>query len=197
MKIKQQQLAEIEALLRALMDSLEEQELELQDLQDDFDLTSARLNRANRLTSALSDEEVRWKQTVEHLTKELWTVPGDVLVASGCVAYLGAFPINYRKEIVVGWVHHCKSFNIPSSEVFNIVRILGDPYQMRVWNMHGLPRDDVSIENGIIVTQSGRWPLMIDPQEQANRWIRSMELPNGLRITKLNDPNMMRIMEVW
>lgn len=63
--------------------------------------------------------------------------------------------------------------------------------------MNYLPRDEVSIENGIIVTKALRWPLMIDPQEQANRWIRSMETPNDLRVLKMTDPNLSRILEIW
>lgn len=63
--------------------------------------------------------------------------------------------------------------------------------------MHYLPRDEVSTENGIIVSKALRWPLMIDPQEQANRWIRSLEGPNDLRIIKMTDPNLIRILEIW
>jgi dynein heavy chain len=37
-----------------------------------------------------------------------------------------------------------------------------------------LPNDKFSIENAIILDNSSRWPLMIDPQGQANRWIRHM-----------------------
>lgn len=36
---------------------------------------------------------------------------------------------------------------------------------------------------------------MIDPQEQANRWVRALEAPNGLKITKLTDSNYMRVIE--
>lgn len=60
-----------------------------------------------------------------------------------------------------------------------------------------LPRDEMSIENGIVVTKALRWPLMIDPQEQANRWIRSMEAKNNLQITKITDPQLMRHIETW
>ncbi len=47
-------------------------------------------------------------------------------------------------------------------------KFLGEPVKIQMWNICGLPRDDCSIENGIIIDKSRRWPLMIDPQMQAN-----------------------------
>lgn len=34
---------------------------------------------------------------------------------------------------------------------------------IREWNINGLPNDDLSIENGIVMFKARRWPLMIDP----------------------------------
>lgn len=126
---------------------------------------------------------------------QLGNLIGDIVVASACVAYVGAFTSNYRKELIVQWVEKCKEFGIPSSDSFSLITVLADPYEIRMWNTCSLPRDEVSTENAILVTQAGRWPLMIDPQEQANRWIRQMEEPNDLRIVKLTDGNFMRILE--
>lgn len=52
--------------------------------------------------------------------------------------------------------------------LFSIIAVLGDPYDIRMWNMHGLPRDLMSTENAIMMTSASRWPLIIDPQEQVH-----------------------------
>lgn len=52
-------------------------------------------------------------------------------------------------------------------------------------NINGLPSDNLSIENGIMVSNARRWPLMIDPQGQANKWIRNTQKDNNIQIVKL------------
>ncbi len=49
------------------------------------------------------------------------------------------------------------------------------PTAVRDWNIKGLPSDAFSTENGVIVTRGRRWPLMVDPQGQALKWIKNME----------------------
>lgn len=46
-----------------------------------------------QLINGLSDERVRWQETVENLEHMLHNVFGDVLVAAGFVAYLGPFTV--------------------------------------------------------------------------------------------------------
>lgn len=192
---KQNQLAEVEGKIQLLRDDLDRKQKEMHEIQSRYDLNNKRLVSAGRLTSALSEEEVRWRETVGRLDQDLFTIPGDILVGSAYVAYLGAFPIAFRKEMCKSWMDECKRLNIPSGDNFEFISCLGDPYQIREWNLCGLPRDDVSVENGIITTQSSRFTLCIDPQEQANRWIRNMEKDNNLIITKMDNPNLVRILE--
>lgn len=52
-----------------------------------------------------------------------------------------------------------------------------------------------SIDNAIIVKNANRWPLMIDPQGQANKWIKNMEKVNKLEVIKFSDPNYVRSLE--
>lgn len=45
------------------------------------------------------------------------------------------------------------------------------------------------------VDTARRWPLMIDPQSQANKWIKAMEAGADLRVIKLTDGDFMRTLE--
>ncbi|KAJ8737207.1 hypothetical protein PYW07_000478 [Mythimna separata] len=195
LRAKQKEVEAIEAQLNKMLDELRVVEEERKKLQADVDLAAARLSRAGKLTQALADEQTRWEDSVKAASKALYCTTGDIIIASGCIAYFGAFPAAYRRELVAKWIAECKKLEIPASSTFNLIEVMADSYTIRTWNSQGLPRDSVSTENGILVTRAGRWPLTIDPQEQANRWIRNMEKESGLMITKLNDPNYLRVLE--
>lgn len=79
--------------------------------------------------------------------------------------------------------------------------ILEDPVQTKTWTANGLPNDNLSIENAIIMFKSRRWPLMIDPQSQANKFIKNLakdveEAPNGIDFLKMSDPTLLRQLEL-
>uniref|UniRef100_A0A8C3QWZ8 Dynein axonemal heavy chain 3 n=1 Tax=Cyanoderma ruficeps TaxID=181631 RepID=A0A8C3QWZ8_9PASS len=120
---------------------------------------------------------------------------GDVLLSSGTVAYLGAFTVDYRLKCQKQWQDLCIEKNIPCSSDFSLSNTLGDPVKIRAWQIAGLPVDSFSIDNGVIVSNSRRWALMIDPQRQANKWIKNMEKANKLSVIKLSDTHYVRTLE--
>ncbi|KAI8430873.1 hypothetical protein MSG28_001006 [Choristoneura fumiferana] len=195
LRAKQKEVEAIEAQLAKMLDDLKVVEDERIKLQADVDLAAARLSRAGKLTQALADEKTRWEESVKNATHQLHCTTGDIIIASGCVAYFGAFPSHYRRELETSWVAQCRALEIPASDTFDLITVMANSYTVRTWNSQGLPRDAISTENGILVTRAGRWPLTIDPQEQANRWIKNMEREGGLQITKLNDSGYLRILE--
>jgi len=121
---------------------------------------------------------------------------GDILISSGMIAYLGAFTMIYRADLSEQWVTLCQEKDIPNSGKFSLERVLGNAVKIRNWGLSGLPNDSFSIENAIINDKTKRWPLFIDPQIQANKWLKSMEKERGLKILKFSDGNYLKMLEM-
>ena len=72
------------------------------------------------------------------------------------------------------WQESLTTQEVPHTPGATLISILSDPVKIRNWQIAGLPRDTLSVENGVIVQYSRRWPLFIDPQGQANKWVKNM-----------------------
>uniref|UniRef100_A0A8D2L303 Dynein axonemal heavy chain 7 n=1 Tax=Varanus komodoensis TaxID=61221 RepID=A0A8D2L303_VARKO len=192
---KQAALKEVQDKLARLQKTLEQKKQEKADLENQVDLCSKKLDRAEKLLGGLGGEKTRWSQTALELGKQYINLTGDILISSGIVAYLGAFTSSYRQNQAHDWILTCKARDIPCSDDFSLTATLGEPVKIRAWNIAGLPSDSFSIDNGIIISNARRWPLMIDPQGQANKWVKNMEKANSLHVIKLSDSEFVRTLE--
>ncbi|XP_075057079.1 dynein axonemal heavy chain 14 [Mixophyes fleayi] len=157
-------------------------------------LTTKRLARASLLITALSEEKVRWKESVDKLDQRLEGIIGDILVSAAFIVYCGVFTSEYRAQLVEQWLEFCRTYKIPVSEDYSIIRAMAARNEVRQWQNDGLPPDPYSTENAILVKNGQRWPLLIDPHGQAYRWICQME---GDRLWQVNasDPSYMKSLE--
>lgn len=177
--------------LQAEMDKVAVLEAKLQEAEDETErldteakTTAARLKRAGVLTEGLKEENARWEVSVEEYDEKIRNILGDSFVACACINYYGPFTGDYRKRLVATWLEKCEVFQIPVTQGFNLIESAGNPVKIRDWNSQRLPSDEVSISNGILVTQGTRFPLMIDPQEQAYTWIKQLEADKGIKTTR-------------
>jgi dynein heavy chain, axonemal len=188
-------LKAVEDRMAALENNFKAMTEKKEQLTKQVESVSNQLIRAEKLIGSLGDEKDRWTQCAADLEKKLIDLTGDVLVSSGIVAYLGAFTKLYRDECISNWTNLCQKKKIPCSDNIKLATILGDPVKIRAWNLAGLPNDSFSIDNGIVISHARRWPLLIDPQGQANRWIKNMEKSKSLQIVKLTDSDYTRTLE--
>jgi len=161
---KRAELKEVTDKLQALNDELGKMREKKADLEKNIDLCSKKLDRAEKLIGGLGGEKTRWTETAISLGERYVQLTGDVLLSSGVVAYLGAFTVDFRHECVKNWILLCNKEKIPCSANFSLNATLGEPVAIREWQIAGLPVDSFSVDNGIIVDKTRRWPLMIDPQ---------------------------------
>ncbi|CAH8652543.1 unnamed protein product [Schistosoma rodhaini] len=167
------------------------------ELEEKSQLCEARLIRADKLIGGLGSEKIRWNESVGNLNYLLTNLVGNVLCSSGSVAYFGPFSAKYRLNMINEWVDKLKYHRVPhtTEPAPNLVQTYGDPVKLRNWHILGLPKDVLSIENAVIVQFSRRWPLFIDPQGQANKWIKALGQQDGIIIIKLSDKDFIRNLE--
>ncbi|KAK4469213.1 hypothetical protein MN116_006788 [Schistosoma mekongi] len=191
----QAKLDAVNAEMRRLQQEYNEKMEQKEELRKKAEHTEKMLDRASKLVSGLAGEKIRWEASVADLLCRIELLPGDCLLAAAFLSYMGPFLSEYREKLIADWLVLIRTENVPVTDPFIFTEFLADPTQVREWNIQGLPRDTFSIENGVIVTRGNRWPLMIDPQNQALSWIKSME-GKELRIIDLQIPDYMRTLEV-
>ncbi|KAL1516507.1 hypothetical protein ABEB36_000416 [Hypothenemus hampei] len=198
--VQQTKLSRAEEELEAAMSLLTEKEAEVKQCQDLYDEAMAKkqeifesamkvknkMDAATALIDGLAGERVRWTDQLAQFKAETERLIGDVVLLTGFLGYTGPFNQEFRVTMQQTWLKALTRRRIPVTPSLNIIDSLTDIATIGEWNLEGLPTDDLSIENGIIVTTASRYPLMIDPQSQGKSWIKNKEKHNSLIVSSLN-----------
>ena len=111
----------------------------------------------------LADEEVNWEKSLKKNRADKLNLVGDIIISSGIIAYLGVFSLDYRAEALENWITLMQSFEIKSTFPFSLQEVLGNGVKIQKWYIQKLPQEEFAVDNAIIMDNSDRWPLMIDP----------------------------------
>nr|XP_028567040.1 dynein heavy chain 10, axonemal isoform X2 [Podarcis muralis] len=193
----QNELTAIQNELKALGDKYEAAIREKQQLQEEAELMERRLIAADKLISGLGSENIRWMNDLEELKKRQVKLLGDCLLCAAFLSYEGAFTWEFRDEMIKEvWQSDIHERDIPLSKPFRLENLLTDDVEISRWGSQGLPPDELSVQNGILTTRASRFPLCIDPQQQALNWIKRKEERNNLRMASFNDPDFLKQLEM-
>jgi len=155
-----------------------------------------RLGLAERLVGGLSSENERWGNEIRKLQENALTLVGDCMLAAGFVSYVGAFDQENRNELWKNvWTPDLIGKAIPLTAGVDPLDMLTNDGNNAKMIKEGLPADRISIENGSIITNCKRWPLIIDPQTQGIKWLRNKEAGNGSQMVQLSQKNWTKKIE--
>lgn len=189
---KKEELRVINEKLEGLNRNLDAVNKEKEALEEKVNDTNVKLIRARKLIEGLGGEKVRFGKEANRFKDELDFVVGNVVISAGTVAYLGPFLHKYRVEAIDSWKSMCHRHSITVSDNFSLQKFCGNPLDIQNWKLQQLPTDSFSISNAVIMSNSSRWPLLVDPQQQANSWIRNMEREHNLLVLRPSESDYIR-----
>eukprot|EP00965_Chrysotila_dentata_P219336 6191066-Pleurochrysis_carterae.AAC.2 len=133
-------------------------------------LTKHKLERAERLLAGLKLERSRWARRASEIARDLSELLVSTLLGAAHVTYSGPFSLKYRAELGAAWDKVVGTTKLPRARFGATMpaEILIDAAMLRDWRRLGLPPDQISVENALIMMRATRWPLLIDPQEQVH-----------------------------
>eukprot|EP01065_Artemidia_motanka_P049557 TRINITY_DN8237_c0_g2_i2.p1 TRINITY_DN8237_c0_g2~~TRINITY_DN8237_c0_g2_i2.p1 ORF type:complete len:4421 (+),score=1611.35 TRINITY_DN8237_c0_g2_i2:1465-13263(+) len=187
LKAKQAELAQVNADMRRQQDELRAKELEQERMEQQAAETARRTHRANELIASLGGERERWVADSERHNAEIRRLAGDSAIGCAFVTYCGPFNAEFRGSLLgISLPRVCEKASLPHSRSIstprNLIALLADEQQIADWQMEGLPADDHSVQNAIIVTRSlstnpPKYSLLVDPQGQGLAWLKQAVFP--------------------
>ena len=145
---------------------------------------------AENLVGKLEGEHRRWSKQVGELADELKQLPWKSLLAAAFITYLSKSPEDERRSMLAEWLEHTQL------ESFDMRQFLSTESEQLKWKAEGLPSDDVSMENALMILQGQLVPYLIDPSQQATEWLKTHLKDARLEVINQQDSNFTTALEL-
>jgi dynein heavy chain len=177
-------VAEKEAALGELLKTYNEAIAQQQKYKQQADATQKKLHSAQALIDALSGEKGRWESEGEMLNDSIIKAVGNATIGAAFNSYCGMFNHTLRRSFLgQKWPAILGTQAIPGHGSIDIISLFVNEATLDQWQLQGLPSYELSRQNGVICTNAPTYPLLINPQAQAHRWICNRHKGDNLIIT--------------
>ena len=166
----EEELREIDDKISTMKKEFASRTSEAERLKSKLSIAGSTLDKAEKLIGQLSGEQSRWKTQTAQLRADLSKLPMKMLLAAGFTTYLAKTPEDVRTKMIDLWqdITHL-------SQGFVFKRAMSTESELLQWKMMGLPSDDLSQENSLVISNaSDRVPFIIDPASAATEWLRGI-----------------------
>ncbi|XP_074649972.1 cytoplasmic dynein 2 heavy chain 1-like [Tubulanus polymorphus] len=190
-------LDDVDRKVASLRDKFEKFTTEAAKLKLELDKANETITAAESLVGKLDGEYHRWNSQVDELTSELKELPMLSLLASGFITYLSSASEDVRKSTLTNWM------DATGVKDFDMRRFLCTESEQLIWKAEGLPSDDLSMENALVILQcdgippgSCQRPFLVDPSSRATEWLKTHLKDNRIEIVNQQDANFTTALEL-
>ena len=172
--VKMSENSELETAIEQLQQSIsayKEEYAQLvaqaQSIKTDSANVKEKVKRSIQLLSSLNSERDRWQRGHETFGQQMDTLIGDTIVTSAFLAYAGYYDQQLRQRLFEHWCIHLDQGDVRYRNDIARIEYLSSADERVHWFANGLPKDDLCVENAVMVKRFNRYPLVIDPSGQA------------------------------
>jgi dynein heavy chain 2 len=172
----EEELKDIDDRVSNLKKEFASRTAEAERLKGNLAIAGSTLDKAEGLIGQLGGEQKRWRSQANQLNEDLGKLPMKMLLAAGFATYLAKAPEDVRASMISHWIDivGIGGGSGPNSG-FAFKRVMSTESELLQWKSMGLPSDDLSQENGLVIMNAAdRVPLIIDPASAATEWLRSI-----------------------
>ena len=169
----EEELGEIDVRIGDMKTEFANRTAEAERLKRNLSLAGETLDKAEALIGQLSGEQARWKAQSGQIRNDIQMLPMKMLLAAGFSTYLAKAPEDVRSTMIRQWEDIT---GLRSAEGIGFVfkRIMSTESELLTWKSMGLPTDDLSQENALVISNcTDRVPFIIDPASAATEWLRT------------------------
>ncbi|XP_073719558.1 cytoplasmic dynein 2 heavy chain 1 [Misgurnus anguillicaudatus] len=166
-------------------------------LESEVSRAQETISAAEKLLQQLDGEHTRWTAQVDEISEQLETLPKRAQLSAAFITYLPAAPEDQRRINLDNWI------NTSGLEKFDLRHFLCSESEQLIWKSEGLPSDDLSMENALVIlqlnelrSQSVSCPFLIDPSSRATEWLRTHLKEHRLEIINQQDAYFMTVLEL-
>ncbi|KAL1922601.1 uncharacterized protein VTP21DRAFT_10140 [Calcarisporiella thermophila] len=168
---------------------------ETQAIKTEMERVKSKVDRSLTLLSSLSSEKERWEAASQAFDTEMATIVGDVLLSAAFLAYGGYFDQQYRELLFGKWTDHLLQADIRFKQEISLTEYLSTADDRLSWQANSLPADDLCTENAIMLKRFNRYPLIIDPSDQALNFLMNEYKERKISVTSFLDDSFIKNLE--
>lgn len=159
------------------------------EIKKELEIVQLKVSRSTQLLSSLRVECDRWEQGRDGFSQQMETLAGDVLLSAAFLAYSGYFDQRLREVLFQKWMDMLLLAQVIYRHELARIEYLSSADERLQWQSNGMSKDDLSMENVIMMSRFNRYPLIIDPSGQSLNFLMNQFSCHNIQKTSFLDNN--------